>query len=130
MTRLVIEAWWPLVALAVAVPLVVWFAMRSLSPLSGRHRFLLGAVRLLALACVAVALMRPSWLGQSTDVSVIYALDVSKSVPDAYGSFQFPASYLLDGEQKIRGKWVGAQDWQGEGVRKALSELAPTQPKR
>lgn len=84
MTRLVVEAWWPLVALAIVVPLVVWFAMRSLSPLSGRHRFLLGAVRLLALACVAVALMRPSWLGQSTDVSVIYALDVSKSVDPAF----------------------------------------------
>jgi Ca-activated chloride channel family protein len=84
MTRIVVEAWWPLVVLALVLPLILWLAVRSLSPLSGRHRVLLTAVRLLALACAAGALMRPSWLGQSTDVSVIYALDVSKSVDPAF----------------------------------------------
>lgn len=84
MKHLVVDIWWPLVALVVALPFVVWFARRSLSPLSARHRVVLGALRAAAIACVAVALMRPSWLGESTDVSVVYALDVSKSVDPAF----------------------------------------------
>ena len=84
MTRFVVEAWWPVVALVVALPLVVWFARHSLSPLSARHRVVLGALRAAAIACIAIALMRPSWLGESTDVSVVYALDVSKSVDPAF----------------------------------------------
>lgn len=84
MSRLVVEAWWPLVALVPVLAFVVFASWRSASPLGARHRGVLAAARIVAMTCVAIALMRPTWLGTTTDVSVIYALDVSRSVDPAF----------------------------------------------
>ncbi|MFO1319569.1 MAG: VWA domain-containing protein [Burkholderiales bacterium] len=75
---------WPLVLFLAALPFVVWLAMRSMSPLSARHRGVLTVLRLIALACVTVALMQPVSVSQTSEVSVVYALDVSRSVDPTF----------------------------------------------
>lgn len=104
--RLTVEAWWPLLALALALPLV-WLAWRrSRAGLhQGRLRPLL-ALRVVALACVAAALMRPAWLAPSAQVSVVYALDVSRSVAPAF--------------QGAALEWIAAADATGRPVRSRL----------
>jgi peroxiredoxin len=42
---------------------------------------------------------------------VISLLDSEGTVPDAFGTFQFPETYLISPDQKILHKWVGPQDW-------------------
>lgn len=84
MSGLTFEQWWPLAVLALSLPLVVWFSARSRTGLTGAHRGVLSVVRSLALAAVAVALMRPTWVDHVTEVSVVYALDVSRSVDPAF----------------------------------------------
>ncbi len=85
MSSITFEQWWPLaLLLAVALPAVVWFAARSRTGLTRAHRGVLTVVRSLALAALAVALMRPTWVDHATDVSVVYALDVSRSVDPAF----------------------------------------------
>ncbi|MEN9723820.1 MAG: hypothetical protein RJB38_1806 [Pseudomonadota bacterium] len=39
-------------------------------------------------------------------------LDSQSRVAEAYGSFMFPETYLIDGEGNIRQKWVGPQNWE------------------
>ena len=84
MSGLTFAQWWPLAALAIAVPLVVAFAALSRAGRTRPHRTLSSVVRVLALSALALALMRPTWVEQNTDVSVVYALDVSRSVDPAY----------------------------------------------
>ena len=79
-----VQFWWPLVALLLALPLVVWVALRSRTGLSRRHGRALLAVRVLLLAAVAAALMQPVRLSTTAEVSVVYALDVSRSVDPAF----------------------------------------------
>lgn len=43
--------------------------------------------------------------------NVISLLDPVKEVPDQYGSYQFPETYLLTEDHKIVTKWIGPQDW-------------------
>ncbi|MFO0453742.1 MAG: VWA domain-containing protein [Pseudomonadota bacterium] len=82
--RLTVEAWWPLLALALALPLV-WLAWRrSRAGLAQERLRPLLVLRVTALACVALALMRPVWLAPGAQVSVVYALDVSRSVAPAF----------------------------------------------
>jgi thiol-disulfide isomerase/thioredoxin len=52
----------------------------------------------------------------------ISTLDLSGKVPEAYGTYQYPETYLLDGEGKIIVKWVGGQPWSSPGMQKALLE--------
>ena len=80
MSRFVIDAWWPLALLPVLVAIVWFAARRSDSGMSAPQLRWLTGLRIAAMTCVAVALMRPSWLATSHDISVVYALDVSRSV--------------------------------------------------
>ncbi|MEI7967862.1 MAG: VWA domain-containing protein [Betaproteobacteria bacterium] len=84
MSQWVVESWWPALAFCAVLPLVMWLGLRSLSALGARHRQVLTLVRTLILAALAVALMQPAWLARSGDVSVVYALDVSRSVDPAF----------------------------------------------
>lgn len=80
MSRFAVDTWWPLALLAMLV-VGVWLAARhSRSGMGAVQRRWLVGLRVAAMTCVAVALMRPAWLGTSSDVSVVYALDVSRSV--------------------------------------------------
>ena len=54
--------------------------------------------------------------------NVLSLLDEAQKSPDALGSYQFPETYLIDRDGQIVEKWVGAQDWQGEGTRKKIAQ--------
>jgi Ca-activated chloride channel family protein len=74
---------WP-GALAVTLPLFVWLIARSRNRLVRRHLIVAAVLRGLALVSLALALMRPLWHAESGDVSVVYALDVSRSVSPGF----------------------------------------------
>lgn len=76
------DAPWAL-ALFITVPFTWWVALRTRTNLSRRHLLTVAALRSLALAALALALAQPTWHGTTRDISVVYALDVSRSVaPD------------------------------------------------
>lgn len=60
--------------------------------------------------------------------SVTLLIDPKSAVSDAFGSFQFPETYLLDRDLNIVEKWVGPQDWAGEGIRKAIESVVAEKP--
>jgi Ca-activated chloride channel homolog len=78
-----IQAVWPAVLFA-AVPLLFWLAGRSRTRLGRKHLLVATALRGLAIFSLALALMRPQWNAGSGDVSVVYALDVSRSVSSSF----------------------------------------------
>jgi Ca-activated chloride channel family protein len=78
-----IQAAWPAVFFA-AVPLLFWLAGRSRTRLGRKHLLLATALRGLAIVSLALALMRPQWNAESGDASVVYALDVSRSVSSSF----------------------------------------------
>ncbi len=80
---LIVESVWP-VAFFAAVPLLFWMGHKSRTRLGRRHLLVATILRSLAIVSLALALMRPQWNGQSGDVSVIYALDVSRSVSSSF----------------------------------------------
>ncbi len=80
---LTVQSFWPLVLLA-AVPLLIWLARESRTPLGRRHLRTVTLLRSLAIVSLALALMRPHWNGLSDDVSVVYALDISRSVSPSF----------------------------------------------
>jgi thiol-disulfide isomerase/thioredoxin len=42
---------------------------------------------------------------------MISLLDEGSKTSDAYGTYQFPETYLINGNGEIVAKWVGAQPW-------------------
>lgn len=54
---------------------------------------------------------------------LLYLLDEAQKTAEDFGSYQFPETYLLDSQGQILEKWVGAQDWKGDSVRKRLAQL-------
>ena len=49
-------------------------------------------------------------------------IDLTGKTPEAYGTYQYPETYLLDGDGKIIVKWIGAQPWSSPGMQKALTQ--------
>lgn len=84
MSGLAFGSWWPLAVFLIVVPVVIWIGARSRTALVRSHRRALMAVRLLALGALAAALAQPTWHSRSGDLSVLYALDVSRSVDPAF----------------------------------------------
>lgn len=80
---LAIQTAWPAAFLA-AVPLLFWLAGRSQTRLGRRHLLVATILRSLAIISLALALMRPQWNAESGDVSVVYALDISRSVSSSF----------------------------------------------
>ena len=78
-----VGALWPL-WLLVLLPLMWWAAMRSRSTLARRHLAVATILRSAALVFVVLALLRPVWTAPATQVSVVYALDVSRSVASGF----------------------------------------------
>jgi uncharacterized membrane protein len=72
-------ALWPLWLLGL-LPLLVWFAWRSRTNLAPLHLTSATLLRSCALIALVLALMQPVWTAPLTQVSVVYALDVSRSV--------------------------------------------------
>lgn len=73
------EAAWAAVLLLLLA--IIWIAAwRSRTNLSAQHRWVATALRSLALAALVGALMQPVWQRQSKEISVVYAIDASRSV--------------------------------------------------
>ncbi|HTL11247.1 MAG TPA: TlpA disulfide reductase family protein [Bdellovibrionota bacterium] len=43
--------------------------------------------------------------------NLVSLLDPRSEVPEKYGSYQFPETYLIDPELRVVAKWVGVQKW-------------------
>lgn len=50
-------------------------------------------------------------------------LDPDFSVANRFGSFQYPETYLLDSQLKIRSKWVGPQPWDSLEFLKSMIQV-------
>jgi Ca-activated chloride channel family protein len=74
---------WPLLLLLL-VPVLWWLSLRTRTSLSRRHLYVATILRSLAVAMLALALTRPQWNSGASDVSVVYALDVSRSVSSSF----------------------------------------------
>jgi uncharacterized membrane protein len=83
MSTLSVAAYWPLWLLAL-LPLAWWASLRSRTNLSRGHLALATVLRTLALAFLVLALMQPTRTTRITEVSVVYALDVSRSVASGF----------------------------------------------
>ncbi len=75
--------WWPLWLMS-AVPFIWWLTRRSRGGVSPRRIALAAALRSLALASVVLALCSPSLYSRTHAISVVYALDVSRSIDPAF----------------------------------------------
>ena len=73
------EAPWAIVLLLV-IPLIWVVAYRTRTNLSRRHLVAVAIFRSVALASIVLALSQPVWHGTTREISVVYALDVSRSV--------------------------------------------------
>jgi uncharacterized membrane protein len=79
---LTFESLWALTLLAVLPP-ILWFSRRSKTNLGRRHMVVATALRTLTVVLVLLTLMQPVWNASTRAISVVYALDVSRSVaPD------------------------------------------------
>jgi hypothetical protein len=67
-------------ALLLVLPLIWVVAFRTRTNLSRKHLHTVAVLRSLALAAIVVALSQPVWHGTTREISVVYALDVSRSV--------------------------------------------------
>ena len=80
---LTFDSLWPLALLGL-LPLIWWLGRRSSTNLGRRHLAVATALRALAFLLVLLALMQPVWRAGTRDISVVYALDVSRSVAPAF----------------------------------------------
>ena len=75
--------YWPLLFM-LAVPLVWWVRGRTATALAPRHLRLSAFVRSAVIVLLALAIMRPVWNRSGAWTSVVYVLDVSRSVSPAF----------------------------------------------
>ncbi|HZP85555.1 MAG TPA: VWA domain-containing protein [Burkholderiales bacterium] len=90
---------WPL-WLLLLLPLMWWASARSRANLSRGHLVAVTLLRSLALIFVVAALLRPAWITAMKEVSVIYALDVSRSVASGFVQSALQFAQKTDREAK------------------------------
>ena len=56
--------------------------------------------------------------------SMISLLDETSKVSDAYGTYQFPETYLINTKGQIITKWIGAQPWSNPKAEELLEKRA------
>lgn len=49
--------------------------------------------------------------------------DPEAKVSEAYGSYQFPETFLVDRTLKLQAKWIGPQPWADESLRQLIVQL-------
>jgi uncharacterized membrane protein len=79
-----VGSWWPLVLLPVGVLVTLWVARRTETALSPARRPWVAGLRIAAVTAAVMALMQPVWLARTEAISVVYALDVSRSVDTSF----------------------------------------------
>ena len=77
------DAPWAL-ALLLVLPIIWMVAARTRTNLSRKHLVTVAALRSLALAFLAFAMSQPVWHGSTSEISVVYAVDVSRSVASEF----------------------------------------------
>ncbi|HTS52121.1 MAG TPA: VWA domain-containing protein [Burkholderiales bacterium] len=80
---LTFEALWPL-PLLLLLASIWWLGRRSSTNLGPRHIAVASALRALTFLLLVLALMQPIWRAGSRDISVVYVLDVSRSVAPGF----------------------------------------------
>jgi Ca-activated chloride channel homolog len=81
--RFTFYTYWPLALLLIAVPYVWWVRQRTVTGLSPKKLKLLSVIRFGSVMLLALALMQPAFYRSGEWLSVIYLLDVSRSVSPA-----------------------------------------------
>ncbi len=82
------DAPWAL-ALLFALPIIWMVAARTRTNLSRKHLTTVAVLRSFAIALLVFALSQPVWRGDTREISVVYALDVSRSVASDFVSDAF-----------------------------------------
>jgi uncharacterized membrane protein/Mg-chelatase subunit ChlD len=77
------QPWW-LLALALALPVIVWSGRRSLSGMGRFRRTLAILLRSAVVACIVVALAEPQAVRISSRLTTIFLLDASQSIPQEW----------------------------------------------
>lgn len=67
------------------------------------------------------------WPPSGVPANVVSVLDAKMEVAQAYGSFEYPETYLLRPDLTVQTKWIGPQDWGGQDVRKYFETLLAIQ---
>lgn len=57
--------------------------------------------------------------------NTLSVLDNEQKLPDLFGTYQYPETYLLDSQLRIVSKWVGAQDWSSPQISEAIQAVLP-----
>ena len=55
--------------------------------------------------------------------NVLSVLDFSQKLPDQFGTYQYPETYLVSPDSKIVSKWVGPQDWNNPEISGAIEQV-------
>lgn len=75
---------------------------------------------------LALVSLDPSWTEASQALpaalpdSVVPLLDPEGKVPDLFGTYQYPETYLISRDQRVLAKWVGPQDWNTPAIRELI----------
>jgi thiol-disulfide isomerase/thioredoxin len=55
--------------------------------------------------------------------NVTSVLDHDQKLPDLFGTYQYPETYLLDRNLQVVSKWVGAQQWGSPAIDQAIQAV-------
>jgi len=80
--RLTFETYWPLI-LAAIVPFIWWARQSTVANLSPKHLRISTTIRTSIIVLLTLALMQPRLYRYTSEISLIYLLDVSESVSSA-----------------------------------------------
>src|SRR5438477_3309654 len=81
--RFTFDTYWPLALPLIVVPYIWWVQQRTATGLSHRKLKLLSVMRCATAVLLAITLMQPALYRSGEWLSVIYLLDVSKSISPA-----------------------------------------------
>ncbi|HUP57060.1 MAG TPA: TlpA disulfide reductase family protein [Bdellovibrionota bacterium] len=56
--------------------------------------------------------------------NVVSLIDLSKELPEKFGTYQYPETYLIGPDQTIVTKWVGPQPWDQPGLKNIIERVA------
>jgi len=56
--------------------------------------------------------------------NVLSLLDLSKEIPEKYGTYQYPETYLIGPDLSIVTKWVGGQNWENPALKGIIERVA------
>lgn len=54
---------------------------------------------------------------------ILSLLDVEGRVPELFGTFQYPETYLISPDLKVVLKWVGSQDWNSAQMNSLIDKM-------